>query len=134
MGSTSYRGLNYVSFTITLVYKEVSITRKCHNYRPQTNPRHHEEETQNTDTHTTTLILTHLSQMEFRLLSVGSVHFRFKSCWVGFFSFYSIFIRTFCKQRVENLIRRRVVRRLIWVCTVCICPIKSTLGLYGVNG
>ena len=74
-----------MSFTITLVYKEVNITRKCHNYRPQTNPRHHEIETQNTDTHTTTLISTHLSPMEFRLLSVGSVNIRFKGCWVCFF-------------------------------------------------
>ena len=23
------------------------------------------------------------------------------------------------------------VRRLIWVCTICLCPIKRTLGLYG---
>ena len=27
------------------------MSRKCHNHRPQTNPWHHEEETQNTDTH-----------------------------------------------------------------------------------
>ena len=32
-----------------------------------------------------------------------------------YFSFYSNFNRTFCKQTVETLIRRRV---LIWVCTV----------------
>ena len=37
--------------------------------------------------------------------------------------------RTFCKQTVETLIRRRVLRRLIWVCTVCLCPTKKTLGL-----
>ena len=30
-----------------------------------------------------------------------------------------------------TLIRRRVLRRLIWVCTVCLCPIKRALGLYG---
>ena len=41
--------------------------------------------------------------------------------------------RTFCKQTVETLIRRRVLRRLIWVCTVCLCPTKRTLVLYGVN-
>ena len=29
-----------------------------------------------------------------------------------------------------NLIRRRVLRRLIWFCTVCLCPTKRTLGLY----
>ena len=34
---------------------------------------------------------------------------------------------------VENLIRRRVLRRLIWFCTVCRCPTKRTLGLYGLK-
>ena len=37
-------------------------------------------------------------------------------------------ISFFYKQTVETLIRR-----LIWVCTVCICPTKRTLGLYGLN-
>ena len=35
-----------------------------------------------------------------------------------FFHFYSNFDRTFSKQTVETLVRRRVLRRLIWVCTV----------------
>ena len=34
-------------------------------------------------------------------------------------------------QTVENLIRRRVGRRLIWFCTVCRYPTKRSLGLYG---
>ena len=25
------------------------------------------------------------------------------------------------------------LRRLMWVCKVCLCPIKRTLGLYGLN-
>ena len=49
----------------------------------------------------------------------------------GIFQFYSNFKRNFCKQTVENLIRRRILRRLIWFCTVCLCPTKRTLGLYG---
>ena len=40
------------------------------------------------------------------------------------------FKRNFCKQTVENLIRRRILRRLIWFCTVCQCLTKRTLGLY----
>ena len=32
-----------------------------------------------------------------------------------------------------TLIRRHVLWRLIWVCTVCLCHIKRTLGLYGLN-
>ena len=48
----------------------------------------------------------------------------------GFFKiFYSLSNRIFCKQTVETLIKRRVLWRLIWVCTVCICPTKRTLGL-----
>ena len=31
------------------------------------------------------------------------------------------------------MIRRRVLRRLIWVCTVCLCPQTGTLGLYELN-
>ena len=34
------------------------------------------------------------------------------------------FDRTFFKQAVETL---------IWVCTVCLCPTKRTLGLYWLN-
>ena len=33
----------------------------------------------------------------------------------AFFYFYFIFGRIFCKQTVQTLIRRRVLRRLIWV-------------------
>ena len=51
-------------------------------------------------------------------------------CVGGIFLFYSNFDRTFYKQTVEILIKRRVSRRLIWVCTVCLCPSKRTLGLY----
>ena len=32
---------------------------------------------------------------------------------------------------MKTLIRRRVLRRLIWVCTICLCPKNGTLGLYG---
>ena len=35
---------------------------------------------------------------------------------------------------MENLIRCCVLRRLIWFFTVCRCPMKRTLGLYGFNG
>ena len=31
------------------------------------------------------------------------------------------------------MIRRRILWRLIWVCTVCLCPTKRTLGLYGLK-
>ena len=49
----------------------------------------------------------------------------------GIFHFYSNLDRTVCKQTVETLIRRCIVWRLIWVCTVCRCPTKWMLGLYG---
>ena len=50
-----------------------------------------------------------------------------------FFHFYSNFNITFFQQTVETLIRRRVLRRLIWVCTACLCPTKRALGLYGLS-
>ena len=46
----------------------------------------------------------------------------------GIFHFYSNFNRTFCKQTVETLIRHSVMRRLMWVCIVCLCPTKRTLA------
>ena len=47
--------------------------------------------------------------------------------------FYSNFDRAFCNNTVETLIRRRFMRRLIRVCTVCLCSITRTLGLYGLK-
>ena len=49
---------------------------------------------------------------------------------VGCFFFF-IFIQIklkMCKQNVETLIRR-----LVWVCTVCLFPIKRTLGLHALK-
>ena len=50
-----------------------------------------------------------------------------------YFSFLSNSNRIFCKQTVETLIRCRVLRRLIWVSTVCLCPTKRALDLNGLT-
>ena len=56
----------------------------------------------------------------------------FVSIDVGwYFLFYSNFNRTFCKQTVETLIRRRVLWRLVLICIVCLHPTKRALGFYG---
>ena len=47
-----------------------------------------------------------------------------------YFSFLFKYNRNFSKQTVENLIRRRVLWRLIWLRIVCLCPTKRKLGLY----
>ena len=47
----------------------------------------------------------------------------------GTFPFYSNVNRTFCKQIVESLIGRSILRLLICFSTVYKCPIKRTLGL-----
>ena len=47
-----------------------------------------------------------------------------------FFFYYLNLNRTFCKQTVETLIRRRVLRRLVWVCTICLRPTERTLNIY----
>ena len=41
--------------------------------------------------------------------------------------------RRFCKQTVNFLIRHHIMWCLIWNCTVCLCPIKRTLGFYGLR-
>ena len=50
-----------------------------------------------------------------------------------YFSFSPTLYRTSCKQTVKTMIRRPILRHLIWVCTVCLCPIKRTPGLYGLK-
>ena len=50
-----------------------------------------------------------------------------------FFIFYSNLERTIYKQTVETLIRHRVLRRLIWVCTVCLFTTKRTLVIIWVK-
>ena len=49
------------------------------------------------------------------------------------FSFLFKIKQNYCKQIVETLIRHCVVRHLIWACTVCLCPTKRRLGLYGLK-
>ena len=75
--------------------------------------------------------LTHICLKTFPSLSIGQVCFSFKGCLVYFFHFYHIFDRNSCEQTVYTLTRQRIMRRLIWVCTVCLCPKHETPGLYG---
>ena len=65
------------------------------------------------------LNLTHLCRMHFSILIIWTSPFPNLGVLGGIFHFYSNFKRNFCEQTVENLIRRRILRRLIWVCTVC---------------
>ena len=51
----------------------------------------------------------------------------------NFMVLFSNFDKTNCKQTVKTMIRRRRTRRLTLVCTVCICPIKRTQGVYGLR-
>ena len=34
---------------------------------------------------------------------------------------------------LEIFIRHRFLQRLVWVCTVCLCPTKRLLGLQGLK-
>ena len=74
---------------------------------------------------------THLCRMYFPILINWTSPFPISWLLGGIFHFYSNFKICFCKQTVENLIRRCSLLRLKWVCTVCLCPTKPTLGLYG---
>ena len=50
-----------------------------------------------------------------------------------YFLFLFKFVRAFCKQSVETLIRRRILQPLIWVSAVFLRPTKRMLGLYGLK-
>ena len=65
--------------------------------------------------------------MEFPSFINWTRPFPFSGLLGSIFYFYSNFNITFCKQTVEIQIRRRILRRLIWFCTVCQCRIKMTL-------
>ena len=77
--------------------------------------------------------LTHLSQINFPISISRTSLLQILGVLGGIFHLISNFNRKFCKQTVETLIRRRVLRRLIWVSTVCLCPTKRTLGLNGLR-
>ena len=62
--------------------------------------------------------LTHLCRMEFLIVMNWTSQFLILGLLCGIFHFYSNFKRNFCKQTVENLIRRRILPRLIWFCIV----------------
>ena len=60
-------------------------------------------------------LLNPLSRMKFPI-SIGRTSlFQILEVLGGIFHSYSSSNRTFCEQTVETLIRRRVLRRLIWV-------------------
>ena len=48
----------------------------------------------------------------------------------GVFILFKNFNRKNFKQTAETQVRPPLLNHLIWVCTVCICPTKRTLGLY----
>ena len=56
---------------------------------------------------------THLYRMDFPILINWTIPFPILGLLGGIFSFYLKFDRTFCKQAVETLIRRRVLWRLV---------------------
>ena len=66
------------------------------------------------------------------LLSIGPVHFRFKGWWVLFFVFISFVIDHSASKQWRPR-SDAALRHLIWVCTVCLCPIKRMQCLYGLK-
>ena len=78
-------------------------------------------------------LFTHLCRMYLPILINWTGQFPILELLGGIFHFNSNIKRNFSEQTVENLIRRRVLRSLIWFCAVCWCPRKRTLGLYGLR-
>ena len=77
--------------------------------------------------------LTHLCQMILPTIISRTCPFPILGVLDGIVHFCPNFNVTFCKQTVETLIRRRILGCLIWVCTVCLCPIKRALGFNGLR-
>ena len=77
--------------------------------------------------------LTHICLVELSILMNWTSSFPILGVSGVLFHFYSVSNRYSCKQTVKTLIRRRVLRRLIWVCTVCLCPKNEMVGLYGLK-
>ena len=77
--------------------------------------------------------LTHLRRMYYSILKDWIGPFQILLMFGGIFTFNLIIKRNFFEKTVENLVKRCVLRRLIRFCTVCRCPTKRTLGLYGLS-
>ena len=80
-----------------------------------------------------TSFLTHFSLMDLPTLTSRMSPFPIKGMLGGTFHFFPNFNKPFCKQTVKILIRHCIIRCLIWICTVCLCPIKRMPGLYGLK-
>ena len=51
----------------------------------------------------------------------------------GIFFIFIQIAHSLCKETVETLIGRHILRRLVWVCTICQHPTKMMLGLDGLS-
>ena len=80
-------------------------------------------------------MLTHICQVDFSILINWTSPFPVLGVSGVLFHFYCTCIsnRYSCQQTKKTLIRRHVLQRLIWVCTVCLCPKNGTIGLYGLR-
>ena len=80
-----------------------------------------------------TTTLTHLGWNVLPALISRMIPFPILGVLSGIYRRFPILNWTFCKQTVKILIRYRIMRCLIWTCTVCIRPIKRTPCLYGLT-
>ena len=71
--------------------------------------------------------LTHICLMDYSILISWTSPFPILGAPGVIFYFYFILDSNFWNQTVQNLIRGRVLRRLIWIYTVCLGPQKGTL-------
>ena len=78
--------------------------------------------------HVITAILTHMCLVDPSILIYWTSPFPILGVSGVLFNLYSISNRCSRWQTVKTLIRRRVLRRLIWVCTVCLCPKVQKMG------
>ena len=74
-----------------------------------------------------------MSDQSLRCLLSGKLRTHFQLYGVFVCCFFPLIFISYYKQTEKILIRHRMMRCLIWVCTICICPIKRTLCFIWVN-
>ena len=78
-------------------------------------------------------LINWLSQYGILGISALLYYIFFLSFFFFFFFFFFLEFALSIMKTVQTQIRRRMMRRLIWVCTVCLCPFYGTLGINGLN-
>ena len=115
------------SWWLTIKAKNVKIPKMNHKHEAQPSRGTKRKEIRNKQLQNKRMhLFTQISIMDFPILIHWVSPFVFQGVSGVFFSFFSICNGNVCYEC-------RLMRRLIKVCNVCLCPTKVTPGLYGLK-